>query len=337
MLRFDEARLRTPPITYVAIVAFSALTVYCTWVSIHSIDIDTGLVAPAESLKHYRQALAGTRPFPYQWRLLGDYIVYAIERITGGDPHAIDVIVKTVLLACSATLLLQFSRRYTTFGGALAVVGLYFLLTIAGFTDQYTIYFTNDYAMVAAWFAAVYCIRERRYGAAAALTLVGALAKETMLLAPLLVGVMWLRRRASLADVLLLSVAFVVPTVFLRWMYRAPIGEWAWWQMLFANVPFLQSSVSALLTTLKDNAKVALFYNVLWIVAARVLVRTSDTFVKDLGVTAVLYLMLAYPVIHIRELRHFLPLAILILPVAIGELERWAEAQTDAQTATLDS
>jgi hypothetical protein len=125
--------------------------------------------------------------------------------------------------------------------------------------------------------------------------------------------------------VLLVATAFAVPTVVLRWIYPAPIGQWAWWEMLFANVPFVQSSLPALLTTLKDNAKVALFYNVLWIVAARVLVRTSDTFARDLGITAVLYLVLAYPVIHLRELRHFLPLAILIVPVAIGELERRAE------------
>jgi hypothetical protein len=325
MMEIGDARRRTPWIAFAAIAGFSALTVYCTWMSIHSIDIDTGLVAPVESLRHYRQALAGTRPFPYQWRLLGDYVVYAIERLTGADPHAIDVGVKTVFLTISATALFLFSRAYASFGGALAAVGLYFVLTVAGFSDQYTIYFTNDYAMVALWFVAVSCIRGKRYRAAALLTFAGAFAKETMLLAPVLVGLRWLRRHATLSDVLLVAAAFALPTIFLRWTYRAPIGEWAWWDQLFANVPFMQSSLPALLTTLKDNAKVALFFNVLWIVAARVIVRSSDTFAKDLGITAVVYLALAYPVIRIRELRHFLPLAILILPLAMAELERQAE------------
>jgi len=319
---------QTRAIVLAAIAGFSALAVYCTWTSIHSIDLDTGLVAPVESLRHYREALAGTRPFPYQWRLLGDYLVYAGERLTGRDPHAIDVLIKTLLLTLSASVLFVFSRFYTTVGGALAVVGLYFVLTIAGFTDQYTIYFTNDYAMVTAWFAAVYCIRQRRYGAAAALTFAGAFAKETMLLAPVLVALQWRRRRATGADALLIWVAFAMPTLFLRWMYPAPIGEWAWWGMLFANVPFLQSNLSALLTTLKDNLKVALFFNVLWIVSARAVVKGSDLFAKDLGVTAIVYVLLAYPVIHLRELRHFLPLAILILPIAIAELERSAERAT---------
>jgi hypothetical protein len=43
---------------------------------------------------------------------------------------------------------------------------------------------------------------------------------------------------------------------------------------------------------------------------------------KDLALTGLVYLLLAYPVIVLRELRHFLPLAIVVLPLAIGELER---------------
>ena len=55
------------------------------------------------------------------------------------------------------------------------------------------------------------------------------------------------------------------------------------------------------------------------------MIRTSEPFLKDLALTGIVYLVLAYPVIYIRELRHFLPLAILVLPVAIAELERHAE------------
>jgi isoprenylcysteine carboxyl methyltransferase (ICMT) family protein YpbQ len=92
--------------------------------------------------------------------------------------------------------------------------------------------------------------------------------------------------------------------------------------MLFANVPLLQSNLHDLATTLKNNLKVLLFFNVLWLLAARVAIRASDTFTKDLALTGVVYLLLAYPVIVIRELRHFLPLAIIVLPLAMTALER---------------
>ena len=70
---------------------------------------------------------------------------------------------KTVLLCLSSTLLFLFSRFYTSESGALLAVALYLLLTVAGFSDQYTIYFTNDYAMIACWFGAVYLVRTGRY------------------------------------------------------------------------------------------------------------------------------------------------------------------------------
>lgn len=330
----------TPWLTLAVIAGFSMLAVYCTFVSIHTMDVATGAYAAKESLKQYRQALEGLREFPYQWRLLGVYMVYAGERVTGLDPHAVDVVLKTLLLCISSTILFLFSRRYVTHSGALCVVALYLVVTIAGFTDQYSIYFTNDYVMVALWFAAVYAVRQRHYAAAAALTLVGAFAKETMLLVPVLIGLRFLRKQAGLTHVVLAGMAFVIPTAILRLTYRAPLGKWAWWDMVFANVPFLQSSLSEFVLTIKNNLKVALFFNVLWVVAIRAVVRSADTFVKDLGVTAVVYLVLAYPVIYIRELRHFLPLAILVLPVAIAELERrnqgLARPRSSAATSATD-
>jgi hypothetical protein len=308
----------------ILIASFSALAVYCTSMSLHTIDVGTGAVAATDSLNAYHDALAGIRGFPYQWRLLGIYLVYAGERLTGADPNTIDVGLKILLLWISSTLLFLFGRSYVTRSGALCVVALYQLLTVAGFADPYTIYFTDDYVMIACWFGAVLLIKDARYAEAAVVTFVGAWAKETMLLVPVLMGFRWLRRSSgvSTTSVALVAAAFLVPTVILRQLYRAPISDWAWWHMLFANVPLLQSNLHDLATTLKNNLKVLLFFNVLWLLAARVAIRASDTFTKDLALTGVVYLLLAYPVIVIRELRHFLPLAIIVLPLAMTALER---------------
>ena len=175
--------------------------------------------------------------------------------------------------------------------------------------------------MIACWFGAVYLVRTGRQWEAAALAFLGAWAKETMMLVPVLLAFRWLRTRAGFAAVVLSAVAFLIPTMILRSVYRAPLTAWAWWHMLFTNVPFLQSSVDGFSRTIRNNVKVALFYNVLWLLAARRALRTADPFLKDLALTGVVYLILAYPVIYIRELRHFLPLAIVVLPLAIAEIE----------------
>ena len=320
---------------FLLIAGFSLLAVYCTSMSLYTMDVATGSVAATESLKLYREALAGTRDFPYQWRLLGVYLVYAGERLTGLDPHAIDLALKVVLLCISSCTLFLFSRFYVSEMGALCAVAFYQLLTVAGFSDQYTIYFTNDYLMIAAWFGAVYFVRAGRYLEAAALAFAGAWAKETLLLVPILIGFRWLRDRrgVGMVPVILAAAAFLIPTVALRRMYRAPVSDWAWWHMLFVNVPFLQGNAHDLAITLKNNLKVFLFFNVLWVLAARV-VRRVDPFLQDLALTGVVYLVLAYPVIVLRELRHFLPLAIVILPLAMAELEQLGAGESRSTDPT---
>jgi hypothetical protein len=307
----------------VAIAAFCVIAVYSTAMSLHTIDIESRSVAADVSISEYHDMLAGVRGYPYQWRLLGTYLVYAGERMTGLDPHPIDLAVKTLLLFVSTVFLFRFSRWYTTEAGAVGVVGFYLLLTVVGFiTEQYRIYFTNDYAMIACWFGAVYMLRREQYVAAAALTFVGAWAKETMLLVPVLLAFRAVRTPRARLGLAIAAVAFVVPTAILRSVYRTPLSQWAWWGMIVANVPFFQSSLSDFKVTIKNNVKVALFYNVFWVIAARQVVRMSEPFMRDLAATGVVYLILAYPVIYIRELRHFLPLAIIVLPMAMTAFER---------------
>lgn len=316
---------------------FSILAVYVTYGSIHAMDMGTRTVFADESLQHYHQALNGERAFPYQWRLLGVHLVRAGERLTGADPHTVDVVTKTLLLWGTSALLLAFARLYASPIGALCAVSMYFVLTMAGFADGYSIYYTSDYAMLAAWFASVWLLRQQRYAAAALVTFVGAWAKETMMLVPILVGLEWLRGRAPFKAVFWIGAAFIIPTVVLRWIYPAPVERWAWWDMAYVNVPFLQGTSAELLITLKNNVKVFLFFNVLWILAALGVKRSRDGFMTSLALTSLIYVLLAYPVIYIRELRHFLPLAILILPIAIRELERGMAATRDPATTPAES
>jgi hypothetical protein len=309
--------------TALMIAAFSIVAVYCTAWSLHSIDVDSGTIAANLSISEYRDMLAGVAGYPYQWRLLGTYLVFAGERLTGAPPHQIDLILKTLLLFASASILFLFSRAYTSEAGAHCVVALYLLLTIAGFIgEQYRIYFTNDYVMVTCWFAAVYLIREERYVAAALVTFIGSWAKETMLLVLVLLAFESLRSSRARIGLAAAAVAFVVPSAVLRIWHPAPLAKWAWWDMAFANVPFLQRSMYEFRLTIKNNLKVALFYNVLWVLAARRVLTIEDRFMKHLAATGIVYLLLAYPVIYIRELRHFLPLAIVVLPMAVSAIEQ---------------
>ena len=49
--------------------------------------------------------------------------------------------------------------------------------------------------------------------------------------------------------------------------------------------------------------------------------RTTDQFSVSVGYTLACYVVLAWIVVYIRELRHLLPFTILVIPMAVAELE----------------
>jgi hypothetical protein len=308
-----------------AVAGFSTMTVYTQYVFLNTTDDVTHRGFRELSLEQYHETLEGRRPFPFQWRVAGPWLVRLGERSLHVDPNAIDAVLKIAALAVSALILIDFTSRWTTPLGTMLAVALYFVVASAGYASEgYAIYYTNDFLMVAAWFAAVSLIAARRYAPAAIVVFATAWAKETIVLVPLLMALEWKDGRARFVDVVLCSAAFLVPTIFLRSHFPAPLRDWAWWGNITLNVPFVRGERSATVMALRDNVKLLLMYNVLWVLAARTLLRGRDRFLRNLGAIAVVYLCLAYVVVVLRELRHFVMLAIVIIPLATMEIERLA-------------
>jgi len=305
-----------------ALVVFSFWAVYTSYVTIHFFDPATNMTFRELSQLWYERTLAGKQPFPYQWRMLGFASVRTVEAITRLDPHVIDLAIKTGALAGSALLLFSFAGSMVTRVTAALATVVYLLVTAAAFASEgYGIYFTNDYLAILSWFAGVVAIRRRAWALAAGAAFVGAWAKETALLIVILVAFEAWRQRAPWRAVVWCAVAFAVPTGALRTLYPAPLQDWAWWDTFKLNVPFLVWQWSAIAKALRDNLKVVLFLHLAWFWAYRAWRRTADPFVASLGLTLACYLVMAWTVVVIRELRHMLPFTILVLPLAAVELE----------------
>ena len=315
----------------IGVLSFSVLTVYTQYVFLHTTDNVTHRPFRDLSLEQYHEILDGRRPFPYQWRVAGPWLVRMGELVTGADPHAIDLGIKIVALAVSALLLIRLTALWTTPLGCVTAAALFFVLTAAAYSSEgYSIYYTNDFLMVAGWSGAALLIARQRFGMAAAVTFATAWAKETIVLAPILVVLEWWRGRARLRDCLLCAAAFLVPMGILRSHYPAPLRYWAWWGNVTLNLPFLRPEGFATLMAIRDNLKLLIFFNVLWVLAYRTFRRKPDTFLGNLAYVGVLYLAMAYVVVILRELRHVLPLAIVVIPLAMIELERLLIAPTVA-------
>ena len=301
---------------------FSGWSVYTRYVDLHSFDLVTRMPFRDLSMSQYDDTLAGVRKFPYQWRVLAFWMVKAATMVAPIDPHLVDAVIKTLALAASAALLYAFSATLTTGLGAVLAAVMYLFVTAAAFgSEGYAIYFTNDYLAILSFFAGVVALRRGHWWLAALAAFAGAWAEETAMLIAFLAGFEALRKRGPWPAAVACGVAFAIPTLILRTIYPAPIAQWAWWDTFKMNVPFIVWDPVVIAKSLRDNLKVLLFFNVTLYWAWRALRRTKDAFVVSLALTLACYVVLAWMVVYIRELRHMLPFTILVIPLAVVELE----------------
>lgn len=316
---------------------FSGWSVYTRYVDLHAFDLATSMPFRDLSMSQYHDTLEGTRKFPYQWRVLAFWMVRAGTMIAPVDPHLIDAGIKTLALAASGALLYVFSITLVSALGAVLAVVIYLFVTAAALgSEGYAIYFTNDYLAVLSWFAGAVALHKRMWWAAALAAFAGAWAKETAMLIVFLAGFEALRRRAPWPAVIACGIAFAIPTLALRTIYPAPLAQWAWWDTFKLNVPFIVWQADVITKALRDNFKVLLFLNVMWLWAWRAWRRTQDAFVVSLGLTLACYVVLAWMVVYIRELRHMLPFTLLVIPLAVAELEASLERPLNPRGTTVE-
>ena len=309
-------------IVYVMFFFWAALAVYCNYILIHTTNNTTGIAYAEQSARMHRQTLAGVQAFPYQWRILGNYLVQSLADLTGLGIHTVDPLLKTFFLFLSTLPLFHYARTQVSNMAALGVVWLYLLLVVAGLTDEYAIYNTNDIILWAGWHACVLAAYHRRYYLVAATVLVTTLAREVTVLACLLVGLEFLRTRKGLVPTVVVGLAFLVPWGFVHWLYPAPMSKLAWWHNLHNNIPILHPTAERVLLALRKTFKVAVFFNAAWYLGVRGLLRSKNPFMMELFLVLCFYVSVLYVTVDVRELRQFVPLAIILLPAAFAELER---------------
>lgn len=325
MIPAKAAGRRQKAALVLALFVFSGWSVYTRHFDLNAYDLATTRPFRQLSLDWYNATLAGTQPPPYQWRVLAFWMVRAVESVTHLDPHAIDAVIKTLSLAASAALLYGFSATLVSGMSAVLATVLYLLVTAAAFASEgYSIYFTNDYLAVLSWFAGAVAVRRRAWALAALAAFAGAWAKETSLLIVFLITFEALRHRARWWAVVMCAIAFAIPTALLRLvLYPAPVSEWAWWDTFRLNVPFVTLEGPVIAKSLRDNLKVLLFFNVLLWWAWRAWRRSRDPYLTSLALTLGCYVVLAWMLVYIRELRHMLPFTFFVIPLAVAELESY--------------
>ena len=216
----------------------------------------------------------------------------------------------------------MFSTTLVSALGAVLAAVLYLFVTAAAFgSEGYAIYFTNDYLAMLSWFAGVVALRRKHWWLAALAAFAGAWAKETAMLIVFLAGFEALRRRAPWSAAIACGIAFAIPTL-------DPADDVSRAARAMGVVGHLQAERAVPRVAMAGDREGASRQpqgaavpqrHVVW--AWRAWRRTQDAFVVSLGLTLACYVVLAWMVVYIRELRHMLPFTILVIPLAVAELE----------------
>jgi hypothetical protein len=309
---------------YGTFLCFSIFAVYCNYVFVYTASVTEEWVGEYRSLaiRDHHAILDGTMPPPYRWRLLGNHLINALEHFIPVSPIFIDQALRVAFLFGSCFYLFRFSSLYTSPIAAFCVVQMYIFLVVVGESYGYFIYNLND---IIFFFALHYCVlnlRLQHLYRAIGCIFVATFAREATLVMVFLMGFLCYSKKNLWLPLSLGLFAFLIPYGLVRWLYPAPLSSLAFWWQLFNNVPFLQGDMGKSILAIQFNIKVFLFMNAFWILAVKYLLRREDAFMASLSYAMVLYVLIIYWVGFIRELRLFVPLAVLVLPAGMSELER---------------
>ena len=319
-------------ILYGTFLFFSALAVYCNYVFVYTTNDTINVSFREAALESYEWTLAGIESRPMQYRVMASYLIWVIESSTRMDPIVIDVMFKVLFLFLSVVPLHMISCRYLSPPGALAVVFLYLLEVVVGLTSGYSVYYTNDIILLACLHWCILLAVRRQYLLCVLCLVVATLAREVSVVILVYLGMRVFRGKMRFSWFIVSLLAFLIPLTYLRLMYPAPVQDWAWWDMIFVNVPGFNligshfENVRHLdtVTVLRNNIKAFMLFNVLWILSIKNIWRYRDPFIVDIALTMLFYMGLVYAFGYIREPRLFLPCSVLILPTAMIELEKVA-------------
>ena len=299
---------------------FSGWSVYTRYVDLHAFDLVTNMPFRDLSMSQYNDTLAGVRTFPYQWRVLGllDGPRRHDDRAGRSAPDRRgDQDARARRVGGAALYVLDDARQRAGRGardGDLSVRDRG-RVRLRRLRDLFHQRLPRDPLVV--------CRRRRaarrgQWWLAALAAFAGAWAKETAMLIAFLAGFEALRKRGPWSAAIACGIAFAIPTLILRTIYPAPLAQWAWWDTFKLNVPFIVWDAAG------DREGAARQPE-----GAAVPQRDAgsgpgarggapqDSFVVSLGLTLACYVVLAWMVVYIRELRHMLPFTILVIPLAV--------------------
>lgn len=260
-------------------------------------------------------------PGPHAYRILVPYAEYAASRITSIPPLTIDFFFKVLVLTAMQLAFFRYLGKF--FSVMASLVGVFLLDVYSAAALSYpvgpSVIETSDILNVAVFCIALIAIFEKRLPLLLGTLLVGTVNRETTwLILPLVALADWRPgKRFVVTGLAVLAVA--VPFVLVRLLIQSPSPDWWLTRDIGGNIPFLtgEQTVTAFLA----NARVALMLGPL-VIPALYRFREHHPYHVLAAVIIPPFVVIHYLVGRIIELRLWLPLLTVLIPLAIGGIQK---------------
>lgn len=280
-----------------------------------------------EFMLYQNGVIQKTLPGPYVYRVLVPYTVNVVQSaIPGMSAMTIDLILKfSVLLLCQFVFY-KFLSLF--FGGKESVAGVLWWDLLVGYSLAYvqgpSVLESIDLVNALVFMLACLAIYHNQILSLTLLLAVGTLNREStlLLLSPILIDDF--RRRRSLVRTLVSASAVAIPYLGIR-LPAGSFQDWWTWEEIPRNIPFLSAELTG--KALVATVHVLLLIGPLLFLALHRF-REQPTFLKIVASSAPLIIMTNYLFGAVIESRVWLPLYVVLIPLALGTLARIFERPT---------
>jgi len=275
-----------------------------------------------------------TLPGPYVYRILAPYLVFLLHKgLASISPLTLDYFLKILILIFCQLAFFQYLRLF--FSDTLALAGVLWFDVLASFSLSHiqgpSVIDTTDLMNALVFclaFRALYLDQFILFGV---ILFVGTLNRETpWILLPILFLNDW-RSGRSKSRLLAAFAAVALPYFGLRWLIETPVPEWINLDRILYNFPFISPRHTP--TALVANLHVAFALGPL-IMIGLYRFREHPRFLRVVAAVAPLFLLIHYIVGAIIESRLWLPLYLILIPMALNNLEKMFQSESAAKSSS---
>lgn len=266
-------------------------------------------------------AIHQTLPGPHVYRILVPYTVHGASKLTSVPSLTIDFVLKVILLTFIQFIFMRYLRIF--FDGFLSLVGVFLLDLYIAAALYYplgpSLIETIDILNVLVFCLSLQAIHRKTFILLLIVLFLGTVNRETTwLLLPLVAIAHW-PEKPRVWHILGAFLMVALPYFGLRLLIESPRPDWWVINSVDENIPFVSNE--HLLTTLKSNARLALLLGPLIVLGAHRF-RDHPHFLRLCSSVTPLFLAVHYVFGRIIEVRLWLPLLVILIPLALSGLAR---------------